>query len=1290
MSTRISDFVSNFLHQTQGYSEDITVEYIVHTARQSKNVQDIENALECGDAQQKRAFASKLFGMVPKKHEQEKKRKLEKEMQYQRKVALANQKYKLIQLNEDEDVSKSSTKKKKKKEKDKNKKKSKKKSKNKNNNIDKSKVKDKKRKRDEKQNDKNDRNEPKIKFQPSSQRIDKKKHKDKDRNKKKSKHKSKSYESSDDGTSSNEYDSYDSGSDESPPKKKRRLLSLVSFCSSTIVNNNVNILAQTDQPRQTSHPLTSDNILAQTVGKEEEMERDQQEKRLFEARLRKKDLERQKLAKLTQAEKEALEEDRRRQAITNRKEMAYARKQSSRHYKAIRAPQQAILYKQSIEDELRMFDDEDLTKQERKERKLKMRAKELVDDAHKLRSKDSRNVYRIPDEYGITEDGKIDKKARNKVLQARYDDGETIENFRDYTKRGDNNNGNSNDNDPNFTNYSFRDQQAWESNKMATAYTNKGNKTEDEIWFEKSKKENYSLIMDDQIEFITEELLQGHDLEKELKTEIEKQEKLERGKTKKEKFEELSIFRTTLPIYKYKDEFLSALSKYQILIVVAETGSGKTTQIPQYIYENRDKYLGTDGKMAITQPRRVAAMSVAARVSEEVGCRLGTTVGYSVRFEDKTNESTVLQYMTDGRLLREFLDLTNFSKYKVIMIDEAHERTLHTDILFGLVKDACRWKSNENLKLIISSATLQADKFCNFFDNAPKFIIPGRPYPVTSHYLTNPESDYLEACVITILQIHTRYDINSGDILVFLTGQEEIDIVKESLQQKMQGLSGSQMKELKILPIYANLPSDQQILVFEPAPKDTRKCILATNIAETSLTIDGIAYVIDPGFSKQNYYDPRSGMDSLIVTPISQASAEQRKGRAGRTGAGNCYRLYTKYSYNNEMLAMTIPEIQRTNLGNVVLTLKSIGINNIIEFDYMDAPPAESLKQALECLYAMGAFNIKGELTKLGRKMAEFPINPEFSKILCHAETYHCVSEILTIISMLSSNHIVWYRPSGHRTDGNSNNNSNSNEEPLSVTADTMHRNFWKINGDMYTLENVYSQWVETNYSKEWTRNNFLQWRALNRARDIREQLENLLERVEIEVISVREYIKENNLINYENMDKGLLDENDPNAVVAGITKEVEFIGKALCSGLFMRVAKFDASKGKYKCIKSKSSVMIHPSSSLAHTMNSLKGNTGNNSNSNNNPHRMGGRNKGKNDNNKLNPPKWVLFSELVLTTQEYMRNVIEIEPTWLYEVAPHYWRQSDAESQKNDKRRKGQPKIKQQNVKRGTKAPVV
>lgn len=302
--------------------------------------------------------------------------------------------------------------------------------------------------------------------------------------------------------------------------------------------------------------------------------------------------------------------------------------------------------------------------------------------------------------------------------------------------------------------------------------------------------------------------------------------------------------RETLPVFKFRKQLLEAVAAHQILIVVGDTGSGKTTQMTQYLAE-----AGYANELVIgcTQPRRVAAMSVAKRVAEEVGCKLGNEVGYTIRFEDLTSPDTRIKYMTDGILQREILLDPMLSKYSCIMLDEAHERTIATDVLFGLLKKTL--KRRPDMKLIVTSATLDADKFSEYFYKCPIFSIPGRTFPVEVMYSREPESDYLDAALVTVMQIHLTEP--PGDILLFLTGKEEIDSSCEIISERMKAL-GPNVPELIILPIYGALPSEVASRIFEPAPNGTRKVVIATNIAETSLTIDGIYYVVDPGFVKQS------------------------------------------------------------------------------------------------------------------------------------------------------------------------------------------------------------------------------------------------------------------------------------------------------------------------------------------------------------------------------------------------------------------------------------------------------
>ncbi|EJW88008.1 Dhx33 protein [Wuchereria bancrofti] len=327
------------------------------------------------------------------------------------------------------------------------------------------------------------------------------------------------------------------------------------------------------------------------------------------------------------------------------------------------------------------------------------------------------------------------------------------------------------------------------------------------------------------------------------------------GQPYTQRYFEIFKKRTTLPVWEYKDKFLEVLDKNQCLTLVGETGSGKTTQIPQWCLEYCKARTppGHRRLVACTQPRRVAAMSVATRVAEEMDVQLGAEVGYSIRFEDCVSERTILKYCTDGMLLREAMNSPLLDSYGVIILDEAHERTLATDILMGLIKEIVRQR--KDIKIVVMSATLDSGKFQNYFENCPLMSVPGRTYPVEIFYTPEPEKDYLEAAIRTVVQIHVCEEVE-GDILLFLTGQEEIEEACKRIKREIDNL-GPEIGELKCIPLYSTLPPSLQQRIFEPSPPKRangaigRKCVVSTNIAETSLTIDGVVFVIDPGFSKQ-------------------------------------------------------------------------------------------------------------------------------------------------------------------------------------------------------------------------------------------------------------------------------------------------------------------------------------------------------------------------------------------------------------------------------------------------------
>ncbi|KAJ5654066.1 Pre-mRNA-splicing factor ATP-dependent RNA helicase PRP43 [Penicillium lividum] len=602
--------------------------------------------------------------------------------------------------------------------------------------------------------------------------------------------------------------------------------------------------------------------------------------------------------------------------------------------------------------------------------------------------------------------------------------------------------------------------------------------------------------------------------------------------------------RRDLPVHQQRDEFLQLYQQSQILVFVGETGSGKTTQIPQFVLF--DDLPQTQRKLvACTQPRRVAAMSVAQRVADEMDVKLGEEVGYSIRFDDMTSPKTIMKYMTDGMLLREAMNDHNLSRYSTIILDEAHERTMATDILMGLLKEVVLRRPD--LKIIIMSATLDAQKFQRYFMDAPLLAVPGRTHPVEVFYTPEPEQDYVEAAIRTVLQIHATEP--EGDILVFLTGEEEIEDAARKIALEADEMAReADAGPLKTYPLYGSLPPHMQQRIFDPAPaprrpggRPGRKVIISTNIAETSLTIDGIVYVVDPGFSKQKIYNPRIRVESLLVSPISKASAQQRAGRAGRTRPGKCFRLYTEDAFKKELIESTYPEILRSNLSSTVLELKKLGIDDLVHFDLMDPPAPETLMRALEELNYLACLDDDGDLTQLGRLASEFPLDPALAVMLISSPEFYCSNEMLSIVSLLSVPQ-VFVRPASQRK-----------------RADEMKDLFAHPDGDHLTMLNVYHAFKGADAQaniKQWCHDHFLSLRSLQSADNVRKQLLRIMEREELEMVSTP------------------FDDK----------KYYENIRRALCAGFFMQVAKKEPQgKNVYSTIKDNQNVLLHPSTVLAH-----------------------------------------------------------------------------------------------------------
>jgi pre-mRNA-splicing factor ATP-dependent RNA helicase DHX15/PRP43 len=549
--------------------------------------------------------------------------------------------------------------------------------------------------------------------------------------------------------------------------------------------------------------------------------------------------------------------------------------------------------------------------------------------------------------------------------------------------------------------------------------------------------------------------------------------------------------------------------------------------------------------IACTQPRRVAATSCAQRVADEMDVELGQEVGYTIRFEDVSDPSTtILKFVTDGMLLREAMHDPLLTKYSAIVLDECHERTLATDVIMGLLMEILPKRTKDapegELKVVVMSATLDAAKFQEYFHGAPLMKVPGRTFPVEVFYTAKPERNYVEAAVRTTVHIHQCE--GPGDILVFLTGEQEIEQACEEIREKARGME-TDHGELVVHPMYSSLPPEQQRRIFSEAPGPRvpggppgRKVVVSTNIAETSLTIDGIVYVVDPGFSKQKVYNPRIRVESLLVSPISRASARQRAGRAGRTRPGKCFRLYTEKSFHEDLQETTYPEILRSKMSNVVLTLKKLGIDDLVHFDFMDPPAPETLMRALELLNYLGALDDEGEMTELGYQMSELPLDPQLAKLILVSPEYKCSAEIITIVACLSVPQI-FMRP-----------------REAAKAADEAKAQFIHQESDHLTLLRVFNEYdmLPDKERKQWCWDNFVSERAMISASNVRNQLLGIVKRLDVPIVSCD--IK-----------------GDGSFASADLRK-------ALTAGMFMQTA-YRQRSGEYLTVKDNQLVYIHPSS---------------------------------------------------------------------------------------------------------------
>ncbi|XP_077167486.1 putative ATP-dependent RNA helicase DHX40 [Paroedura picta] len=647
----------------------------------------------------------------------------------------------------------------------------------------------------------------------------------------------------------------------------------------------------------------------------------------------------------------------------------------------------------------------------------------------------------------------------------------------------------------------------------------------------------------------------------------------------------------TLPIYRYRKKLVDAVRDHAFLVVTGETGSGKTTQLPKYLFQEG---LAKHGLIGVTQPRRVAAMSVAQRVAEEMDCPLGSLVGYQVRFEECVSEDTSIKYLTDGCLLRQILADPSLSKYSIVILDEAHERSLSTDILFGLLKQLFHEKEppgrKKPLKVVVMSATLDTDKFSEFFGGCLVVDIPGRSYPVKEIFcdLVGPRdagsSAYVTETVKVTLDIHLTS--SAGDILVFLTGQSEIERACELLFQKAENIDyrfdvkDSSVEGLLLLPLYGSMPTDQQRRIFLPSPPGIRKCVVSTNIAATSLTIDGIRYVVDSGFVKQVNHNPRVGLDTLEVVPISKSEALQRAGRAGRTASGKCYRVYSKEFWDECMPDHMVPEIRRTSLTSVVLTLKCLAIHDVIRFPYLDRPEERRILEALKQLYQCSAIDRRGRVTQLGEFMVQFPLPPTLTCAVIKSISLDCEDLLLPIAAMLSVEN-VFIRPG---------------DPQRREKVERRHRELCLQAGgcdDFATLLNIFECCKSSKSPSRWCRENWVHWRAVKLAFSVEQQLREIAGKLKQLPDFPREHFD---------------------------GTRTELLRRCLCAGYFGNVAR--RSTGKSFCTMDGhgSMVYIHPSSALHDQEAQLE---------------------------------WLIFHDVLVTSKVYMRTACPVRYQWVQDLLP-------------------------------------
>jgi len=655
------------------------------------------------------------------------------------------------------------------------------------------------------------------------------------------------------------------------------------------------------------------------------------------------------------------------------------------------------------------------------------------------------------------------------------------------------------------------------------------------------------------------------------------------------------IYNDALPILSKKDDIIDAISNHPVVIISGETGSGKTTQIPKFCLAAG---CGIDGKIGCTQPRRIAAMTVSKRIAEELGETLGESVGYKIRFKDKTSPNAFIKIMTDGMLLAETQNDPYLNEYDTIIVDEAHERSLNIDFILGILKTLL--KKRKDLKVVITSATIDTEKFSKAFDHAPVIEVSGRMYPVDVRYLPmdskfgdDDEQTHVDMAVYAVDRLFK--ETVSGGMLVFMPTEQDIRETCDLIREKNN-------KNATVLPLFARLSASEQSRVFSRGLG--RKVIVATNIAETSITIPGIKYVIDTGLARISRYMPRSRTTSLPVTAISKSSADQRKGRCGRVENGVCIRLYSEEDFENRPL-FTSPEILRANLAEVILRMISLKLGDISNFPFIDKPALKSIQDGFDLLYELGAIILESSqkkkekqhfsLTKKGRLMAKMPVDPRLSRMLIEAQAEGCLEALIVIASALSI--------------------QDPRERPAEKAqeADQAQKIFCDPFSDFITLLNIWNKYHEvlkkektTGRIKKFCKTRYLSFKRMREWRDIHAQLSEALKEYDPD--------DKNKKVIESRIKKRVLPEQQ---TIKNTISNTEFsdlytaIHKSLLSGLLSNIAMkkekniFFATKGK--------EVMIFPGSSLFNTA-----------------------------------KEWIVAAELVETSRLFARTCANIDNTWL------------------------------------------